>query len=193
LIRLAALWAKHPARPRLGPNVAAHWERLILSRSTDESLPLLIRKSEKGVARGEVIIHDSGRELVSTDNSPASWSFLHAFSGDLPSLPHIRHALEADSIPVAMVADREMTIRSRYKCCQVATPSPNSLGWKVCHKQPVGLQGRSSIRHRPLPDLQEHFRQFLSPSNIFLVPLCLGGLGELRHLIEAINREPHGL
>jgi hypothetical protein len=166
--RLASLWARHVARPRIDPEIAAHWERLIESWSTDESLPLLIRKTEKGIARGEVVVHDSGRELIPTDNSPASWSYLQAFSGVRLDLSDIRRALDADAIPVAIVVDREMTVRARYKCCRVASPNPNRLGWKVCHKREVGLRGRGSLKHRRIADLQAHFRDFLSLSNIFL-------------------------
>jgi hypothetical protein len=193
LSRLASLWAKHPIRPRIRPETAAHWDDLIASWAADDSLPLLIRKRERGVARGEVVIHDTGRELVLTDNSPAWWSYLGAFSERLPSLSDVRSALMEDTIPVTMVVDREMVARSRYRCCTVGEPGPNTRGWKVCHKREVGLGGRHPFKHRPLNLLQAHFRDFLSPSNMFLVPLLLGGLGELPQFIEAISHEPHGL
>jgi hypothetical protein len=160
---------------------------------SDEKMPLLIRKSEKGIARGEVIVHDSGRVLISTDNSPASWSYLNAYSGLQPTLADVRRALDEDKIPVAMVIDREMALRSRYKCSRSLTPNPNKLGWKVCHKRGVRLSGRGPLKHRRLVDLQTHFRNFMSPSNMFLVPLSLGGLGEVPQFIEAIAFELHGL
>lgn len=153
----------------------------------------MIRKSEKGVARGEVIVHDSGREIVPTDNSAASWSYMLAFAEAKPSLADVRTCLERDEIPVAMVVDREMTARSRYKCSRVSTPNPNMLGWKVCHTQKVALGGKGPLHQRRLPDLETHFRNFLSPSNMFLVPLLLAGLGELPHFIDAIEREPNSL
>lgn len=189
----ARVWAKHALRPRIDCRVADHWDQVIFVWSNNDHLPLLIRKEERGVACGEVIIHDSGRQLVPTDNSPAWWSYHRAFCGDLPTLADIRQALEEDRIPVAMIADREMTARAQYKCMGTANESPNSLGWKVCHKRKIALAGRGSIRHRDLADLQTHFREFLSPSNMFLVPKTLAGLGELPHLIEAINGEPNGL
>lgn len=193
LKRLAVLWAKHSTRPRLDPKVSAHWDRLLELWISDESLPLFIRKREKGIARGEITFHDSSRELVTTDNSPASWSYMAAFSGQRPSLDDVRRELDGDAIPVAMVVDREMRARARYKCCRISATSPNKLGWKVCHKRGVGLHGRTSLKQRPITDLYEHFRNFMSPSNIFLVPLFLGGLGEVPHFIEAISHEPYGL
>ena len=191
--RLARLWAAHPMRPRLIPRIAARWDALISAWAADERLPLLVRKSESDVARGEVIIHDSGRELVPTDNSPASWSYMKAYAGEVPTLREVHGAFASDSIPVAMVVDREMRARSRYRCCRVKMLNPNAFGWKVCHKLEVGLNGRASLKNRPIVLLQAHFRDFLSPSNMFLVPLFLGGLGEVRHFIEAISRQPRGL
>jgi len=86
LHRLAALWAARPMRPRLKPRIAPRWDALILAWSANEQLPLLIRKSKTGVARGEVILHQSGRELVPTENSPASWSLMMAYAGEVPTL-----------------------------------------------------------------------------------------------------------
>ncbi len=190
---VADLWAKSPARPRIAPAIARHWDDLIKAWSEDESLPLLVRKSESGIARGEIFLHESGRQLVSTDNSPASWSYMLAIAGERPDIARVSACLAADEIPVAMIVDREMRARSRYKCSRVSIPNPNSLGWKVCHKHRVALRGRGPLAQRRIEDLRSHFRDFLSPSNIFLVPLVLAGLGELPQFIAAIGRESGGL
>jgi hypothetical protein len=186
LSSLARLWARHADCPHLDPRTALYWDELINSWSTDPKLPLLIRKREKGVARGEIIRHVTGRELVLTDNSPASWSYMLAFAGEKPSIEDIRVFLERDEIPVSMVVDRQMKARSRYLCSKVSVPNPNKLGWKVCHIKRVGLGGRGSVKERPIHELESHFRTFLAPSNMFLVPLALGGLGELPQFIEAM-------
>ena len=88
-----------------------------------------------------------------------------------------------------MVLDRNMRQTSRYKRTlgTMACPgdasqrmkSPGKLGWKVCHIKEVRLGGRGPIREREITLLQSHFVAFLAPSNMFLVPLELGGLGEL--------------
>jgi hypothetical protein len=187
LVRLASLWAKHSARPRLDATVAQHWDELIMSWSVEPSLPLLIRKSERGFARGQVIQHESGRQIVLTDNSPASWSYMLAFAKARPSLKDIRAYLEQDKVPVAMVVTREMREQAKYTCSFLVTvANPNQLGWQVCHRREVALRGRRSVKQRDITDLKSHFRDFLAPSNMFLVPLVLGGLGELRHLIDAV-------
>jgi hypothetical protein len=190
LARLASLWAEHSARPRLNATVARHWDELIMSWSNEPTLPLLIRKSERGIARGEVVLHESGRELVLTDNSPASWSYMLAFAEARPTLDDVQGYFERDEIPVAMVTDQEMVSRSRYRRSRVTVANPNILRWKVCHRRKVALRGRGTVKHRDITYLQSHFREFLAPSNMFLVPLALGGLGELPHFIEAIGDDP---
>jgi hypothetical protein len=184
--RLASLWAKHSARPRLDRAVAKHWDQLIESWIDNPRLPLLIRKKETGIARGQVIRHKSGRKLVLTDNSSASWSCMLAFAKQKPLLKDIQGYLKRDEIPVAMVTDRAMA-QSLYKCARSRALNPGILGWKVCHRQRVALRGKGTVKQRNIADLQSHFRQFLAPSNMFLVPLRLGGLGELPHFTQAIR------
>lgn len=193
LVSLGGLWARHADRPRLDVKTARHWDQLVGSWSNDPKLPLLIRKSERGVARGEMIHHATGREMVLTDNSPASWSYMLAFARETPSIEDVQGFLERDEIPIAMVVDRNMKARSRYRCAKVSVPNPNKLGWKVCHIKKVGLGGRQSVKQRPIRELQSHFRNFLSPSNMFLVPLILGGLGELPQFIEVMTDGLEGL
>ena len=113
-----------------------------------------------------------------------------AFAMETPSLEDIRRYLEQDEIPVAMVADREMQDRARYKRAISSVPNPNMLGWKVCHRRKLAL-GRGSVKQRNIVDLQSHFRDFVAPSNMFLVPKALGGLGELPHFIEAVADSPY--
>jgi hypothetical protein len=131
LRRLASLWAEHPVRPRIDSKVATHWDALIAAWAEDDALPLLIRKWKNeeagkesgGEGRGEVIIHDSGRELVPADNSAASWSYLSAFCGELPSLSDIQKALKEDRIPVAMVTNRKTADRCTLQVQSYAAKS----------------------------------------------------------------------
>jgi hypothetical protein len=114
-----------------------------------------------------------------------------AFAKVTPSLTEIRDWLDRNEIPVAMVVDREMLARARYTCSKVTIANPNKLGWKVCHRRKLALRGKGSVKHRDIGYLQAHFRDFLSPSNMFLVPLALGGLGEIQHFIEAVTDDVH--
>jgi hypothetical protein len=193
--RLAAYWARHPLRPRLTLATVQAWDELVCEWAAADDLPLLVRKVSRGVLRGQALRHDSGRDIVPTDNSPASWVWLQAAAGRRMSLDDIRETLLRDELPVTMVVDGAMRASDqvRYRCSRVSGPSTNSLGWKLCHKHPVGLNGRGLLEQRPIEALRSHFRTFLSPSNLFVVPLEIGGLGELTQFIEAIGREVDGL
>jgi hypothetical protein len=193
--RMASFWARHPLRPRLARATVQSWDELVREWSEAGDVPLLVRKVSRGTLRGQVLRHDSGREIVPTDNSPASWLWLQAAAGKRMCLDDIRATLQRDELPVTMVVDGAMrdSEQVRYRCSRVSGPSTNALGWKLCHKHPVGLNGRGPLERRPIETLRAHLRTFLSPSNLFVVPLEIGGLGELTQFIEAIGREVDGL
>lgn len=184
---LASFWAAHPTRPRLPTQAIASWDALVREWADELSLPLLIRKVGRDTVRGKILEHQSGRELVCTDNSPAAWLYMQADAGLRMAPTDVRDALASDRIPMAMVMDSRMREEARYRCSRISGPSPNVLGWKLCHKRQVRLRGRGPVETRPIELLREHFIDFLSPSNMFLVPLNLGGLGELQEFIAAIG------
>lgn len=186
---LASLWATHPDRPRIEAAVIGNWEKLITDWIGDKQLPLLIRKSGNGGLRGEKSCHKSCRGLVRADNSPAWWSCALAFSGKCPSISDIHDLFERDQIPFALTLTQQEKAHSTYKCTSkiLRRNNPNKLGWKVCHRTAIGLSSNNSIEQMPIENLEKHFRQFISPSNMFLIPKKLGGLGELPQFICAIG------
>ena len=83
LRELGRIWAHSPFRPRLPEMTKAHWDNL-LNEWASSNLPLIVRKS--GGVRGSIVKHNSGREVIIADNSPAQWSFSRAFEGQCFSL-----------------------------------------------------------------------------------------------------------
>lgn len=188
LNELAAAWAKSHHRPRASLTAMVDWDKLLDRWVSDEKLPLFVRKKQRETSRGQPVIHRTGRALIPTDNSPAQWAFAMAFAGAKPNLNEIHHLLEAGQIPMAMImgsVERETAV---YRGLRGDVPNPNAHGWKVCHKDRVRLRGRGDITEIPLEHLKDHFKRFLAPSNMFLVPKALSGLGELPQFIEAIRR-----
>lgn len=181
---LARAWAESPDRPHPKPEVSRRWDRLIARWISDDSLPIFIRRAPLG--RGRVFLHDSGRELVPTDNTIAHWAFQLALMDRCPSLAQIRRDLASDRIPVAMILKASERRIARYKCA-LGGRSINTLGWKVCHLRPVGLRSRGVPTAVSLSTLHTHFRDLLSPSNMFLVPKHWSGLGEMPEMLEAIR------
>jgi hypothetical protein len=186
LVQLAEFWAQDPWRPRPSPVVLQHWDDLVAVWANEKSLPLYIRKNENN--RGSTIAHRSGRHLVATDNSPAQWAFALAVCGVIPCIEQIREAVEQDKIPVAMIFKGVEKASARYRCSPGGSISPNSAGWKVCHVENIGLVKRGSLRDTPEDLLRRHFRLFMSPSNMFVVPLKYSGLGEIPEFCYAIAR-----
>ena len=178
---LAKTWKKCPYRPRVTQEVEQVWNRF-LSSWVESNLPLLIRKPKNN--RGHVIKHYTGRELVPVDNSPSHWAYSLALRGECPSLT----SLDMDDIPVAMVfkgLERENAIYTRTK----QEINLNSLGWKVCHIDSVGLNTQNNISDIDIKILKNHFIKLLDPGNMFLLPKSIGALGEIDVFIREISNK----
>jgi hypothetical protein len=53
------------------------------------------------------------------------------------------------------------------------------------------MNSRLPVEEISITSLETHFRRFISPSNMFLVPKILGGLGELTQFTdEIIDEQP---
>jgi hypothetical protein len=186
LSELAATWAESSHRPRVPLGTIRAWEELLAAWARDERLPLFVRRIRSG--RGSVIFHESGREIVPTDNSPANWSLSLALSGQCPTLDDVRALFEADEIPIALALRKAERQSAKYSCTRRGHAHLNDLGWKVAHLEDVGLGYRFDVARAPLTSLTSHFRRFLAPSNMFVVPLHLAALSELPQFIEAVGR-----
>ncbi len=188
LAELAHAWAASSERPRVPVAVRRAWAELIDGWIAEPRLPLLIRRA--GAGRGQVVRHATGRDLVPADNSPAHWSLALALAGQVPTLEDLHSWFEKDLIPVAMVLKKAERGIARYRCTRLAV-SLNGLGWKVAHLEEVGL-GRATLADAPIGTLHAHFRRFLDPGNMFLVPLAWAGLAEVSQMVTAIRAADAG-
>jgi hypothetical protein len=134
-----------------------------------------------------VVSHNSGRQLVIADNSPAQWSFSRAFEGQTFSLSDIRKLLDADSIPFTFATKTAEKARMAFKCTLKTCDNLNKRGWKLCHIEGVGLKTKRPIEELPITNLVLHFKLLLAPSNHFLIPLDWAGLGEVQEVIEEVK------
>jgi hypothetical protein len=132
--------------------------------------------------------HVSERVLIPTDNSPAHWSFMSAFGGRQPTLAQVKAEIDADRVPVAMALSRVEMSSAKFRRCRGDIGNPNDYGWKLCHVRPVALRARGPLSHVPVETIYRHFRDFISPSNMFLIPKSISGLGELPHFTRALGQ-----
>jgi hypothetical protein len=188
LAEISLAWAKSQLRPKLHQDVSKRWDQLIAKWISNKDLPLYIRKFNEEESRGQTLKHLSGRSLITTDNSPAHWSYMMAISGSCPLSEDLQRFINDDQIPVALAFKSAERRKATYTGRRNQMPNPNKLGWKICHKEAVGLKSRGSITKIPINDLETHFRLFLSPSNMFLVPKTLSGLGEIPHMVKAMQK-----
>ena len=185
--RLAEAWAGSDLRPRLTADVSVHWDSLIEEWIAQTDLPLFVRRWGRAEARGQVITHVSGRKLVPSDNTLANWVFVQAYEGAMPSIGDIRSLVQQRALPVALALKAGERVLAEFRGLRGGFKNPNDLGWRVCHKQAVGIRQRGLLAELPIRELEQHFRHFLSPSNLFLVPKSLAGLGELLHMCTAMK------
>lgn len=187
LSRLAEAWASSNIRPRVPADVSAHWDTLIEEWLACHDLPLFVRRWGRTEARGQIIMHRSGRQLVPSDNTPANWIFVQAYAGVRPTLAEIKALVERREMPVALALKAHERPLAQFRAVRGGFENPNELGWRVCHKHPVGIRQRGALADLPIGEIEQHFRHFLSPSNLFLVPKAIGGLGELLHMCSIMK------
>jgi hypothetical protein len=181
---LAAEWAASPARPEPAPDVLDQWDQLIAAWAADESLPLFARKFKGN--RGAFLTHATGRVVIPADNTPAHWAHAQALRGVCPTLDDVRQSIAGNRIPVAMImppAERKLATLTGSR---TKAENMNAVGWNLAHIKPIGLKGATALPNVPIARLREHFRLFMSPSNMFVIPLALAGLGETVEAVEAI-------
>lgn len=182
-------WGRSPQRPRIAPDVLDTWSAL-LEAWVASDLPLLVRKGSS--IRGSQIIHSTGRAIVMSDNSPAQWAFTQAYEGQTPTLNEIADLFDRDQIPCTFVSKTSERAAMQYRCTLSARYNVGKKGWKLCHIKPIGLRSSRPIETIDISVLAEAFRAFLSPSNHFLVPLTIGGIGEVETFIQAVATAREG-
>lgn len=184
--QIGLAWATSPLRPRIAQDARVAWGALIDAWAQASDLPLLIRKHADN--RGQILVHSSGRELIPADNSPAQWAFTMAINGPCPTLEGIRALVAQDKIPVAMVLKKGERDAAAKRCLLGPTTNLNRLGWKLGHFEEVGLNTRTSLTDIPFDLLIRHFRKFMMPDNMFVVPVKWAGLAEILEVNAEIRR-----
>ncbi len=178
-------WAADRRRPSPEASVSEQWTRLINEWAHTTDLPLLIRSS-KG-SRGAALVHDTGRIIVCTDNSPAQCAFEKACAGDRPTLDDIREVLRNDKLPVALALKAAERRVARYQCTLSQAVTVNTRGWKLGHLDAVGIGRCDALQSAELSRLQFHFLRLMSPANQFVIPLQWAGLAEIEEVRRAFR------
>jgi hypothetical protein len=98
--------------------------------------------------------------------------------------------LASDTIPVAMAFKAVERPAATYRCVRQSVCGPNEMGWKVGHIEDVGLGYTGALESLSIESLRAHFQRFLSPRNMFLVPMEYAGVAETPEFIEVFGAAP---
>lgn len=179
--KLGLIWAGSDGCPRVAVEVVKSWNNLLNEWLSDDSLPLLVRKSS--LVRGSEIKHKCGRMIIPTDNSPAQWACSLSLQGRIPTITDIHNGFDKDEIPVSFAHIRNEFDKRKYHCT-LGAHSINKDRWKLCHITPVGQKSRTPLETIDIEILKRSFFDLLSPENYFLLPIKWGGLGETQEFID---------
>lgn len=180
---IGTLWHNSPNNPQIDVEVLENWNNLIEEWIADKDMPLIIRKETN--KRGRSFIHPCGREIIVSDNTVAIWVYSNVLERTVFTLSQIKELLIQKELPMVFMATKEIKANAKYT---------KPLGryalsdWKLCHIQPVGFNTNTSIEKLEISDIEDHFRKYVNPQNMFVLPKEIGYLGEIDVFIEEQKR-----
>lgn len=180
---IGILWRNSPHNPLIDSEVVKKWENLIEEWVADETMPLIIRKETS--KRGQAFSHPCGREIIVSDNTVAIWVFSNVLKGKVFTLSDIKELLQNNELPMVFMATKEIKAKAKYTKPLGSYALSN---WKVCHIKPVGFNTNASIEDLEISDIEDRFRKYVNPNNMFLLPKEIGYLGEIDVFIKEQKR-----
>ena len=180
---IGILWRNSPNNPQIDVKILENWNNLIEEWIANKDMPLIIRKETS--KRGQTFNHPCGREIIVSDNTVAIWVFSNVLNGKVFTLSDIKDLLQNNELPMVFMATKEIKAKAKY------TKSLGSYAlsnWKVCHIKPVGFNTNTSIEDLEISDIEDHFRKYANPNNMFVLPKEIGYLGEIDVFIEEQKR-----
>ena len=178
---IGKLWKKSKNNPQVSKDILDKWTCMIKEWIRDSGLPLVVRKQTG--TRGSEIKHNSGRRLIITDNSFAQWVYFNVLNGISYNINDIKKLLMNDEIPFSFAIKNVEKGNVKYKKC-IGRYSINKLGWKLCHIEPIGFNSKIKLEELDIQRLEDHFFKMANPKNMFLLPLEIGAIGEIKEFID---------
>ena len=176
---IGRLWRMSEHNPRIDNDVLQNWEHMIDEWIADKNMPLIIRKDTN--KRGQSFIHACGREIIVSDNTFAIWVYHCVMNGMTYTLSQLKEMLSCNDIPMVFIQTKDILKKGKYTRPLGAYSLPE---WKLCHIEPIGFNSNKSIEELDILDIQEHFRKYANPCNMFVLPKEIGDLGEIQIFID---------
>ena len=102
-------------------------------------------------------------------------------NGKTHTLSQIKEMLACNEIPMVFMHSKDIPKNAKYTRPLGAYSLPE---WKLCHIEPVGFNSNKSIEELEIIDIQEHFKKYANPCNMFVLPKEIGDLGEIQIFID---------
>ena len=176
---IGRLWRMSEHNPHIDNDVLQNWEHVIDEWIADKNIPLIIRKDTS--KRGQSFLHPSGREIIVSDNTFAIWVYYCVMNGKTYTLSQLKEMLLYNEIPMVFMQTKEILEKGKYTKPLGTYSLPE---WKICHIEPVGFNSNKPIEELDIKDIQEHFRKYANPNNMFVLPKEIGYLGEIQIFID---------
>lgn len=161
-----------------------YWNKIINDWVDAKDMPLIVRKDIK--FRGQSFIHPTGREIIVSDNTFAIWVYGQVMKQHTPTLKEIKEMLQNNMIPMLFMQTKDGKQKAKYS---KPLGTDALQGWKLCHIEPIGFNSSKSINEIDIHSIEEHFRKYANPYNIFVLPKKIGDLGEIQVFIDEQRRK----
>lgn len=180
-------WRQSANNPcnKIHDEVLSNWNRLIDKWFDDKNMPLIIRKSNM---RGQVIRHCSGRKIIVSDNTVAIWVFNEVLNNHVFTLQQIEEKIRNKQLPMEFMVTKKMLEKTNNEMYLKPLRNNPLLNWKLCHIKPVGSNTYKQFEELDMSVIEECFRRYVNPNNMFVLPKEIGGLGEIKEFIDEQKR-----
>jgi len=112
-----------------------------------------------------------------------------ALQNECPSKAVLKRLISKHAVPIAFAPLKEE--RKYFKdhpgSLRHKDYNLNLKGWKLAHIEPVGLHTNKPISEIEIEKLETHFKKYLDPSNMFVVPKMWSGVAETVEMISVFR------
>ena len=175
---IGRLWRTSEHNPHIDKDMLQNWEHVIDEWIADPNIPLIRKNTSK---RGQSFFHPSGREIIVSDNTFAIWVYYCVMNSKTYTLSQLKEMLSCNEIPMVFMQTKDILKNGKYTRPLGAYSLPE---WKLCHVEPVGFNSNKPIEELDIKDIQEHFKKYANPNNMFVLPKEIGYLGEIQIFID---------
>lgn len=159
------------------------WDKVIKEWINDEEMTLFTRKGAE--TRGSKVVNPHGRNIITTDNTPAHWVFKNVvLSKSKITKAQIHLLLESNEFPIAFIRKKSEIETLKGKMVADTATRLNNQGWKLAHINPIALKRGKNIS---LQDYKDHHLSFLSLENMYLIDKDFSGIAEVKLFNEIVT------